>query len=396
MANNLKRKRINYIALIISIGFAASSLFHSFQGFILHRGYPYNTFLFRPEARFSDFFQIIRQSREISYLPFVNILIYLFEFLGAQTSFFIFAASSIILLFLINRRELLYSLIFTFLTYPVLFALDRGNIEILVFFLLYFFLDFFRRGKNLLSALFLAGAISIKLFPAVFLILFLAERKFREIFYTLGLVLVFNLAALLTFKEGIISRLQVQMENIRNYGHVYQLGDLGLPFGHSLWGLFKESIYNLKGYSQSGELIRQSYNVYPFVALLLFLFVTLYIIFIEKEFWKKVLLIVISMNLLPYVSPDYKLLYFFIPLYLFINSRKKDRYDMIYIVLFALLLIPKSYLQGKTTDISISVILNPLIMMVLAGLVIISGIRQKKLSPAPHNDERLSAVRPDR
>lgn len=375
--NKLKERRIRYIALIVILGFAASFLYHAYyQGFVLHKGYPYNTFLFRPEARFSDFFQIIRQSREISYLPFVNILIYLFELLGVQTSFFIFAASSIILLFLINRRELLYSLI-TFLSYPVLFALDRGNIEILVFFLLYFFLDFFRRRKNFLSALFLAGAISIKLFPAVFLILFLAERKFREIFYTLGLVLVFNLAALLTFKEGIISRLQVQMENIRNYGNVYQLGDLGLPFGHSLWGLIKEIVYNLKGYSQSAPVIRDLYGIYPYIAGFILTFFSLYIIFKEKELWKKVLLLVISMDLLPFVSPDYKLLHFFLPLFLFVNS-KKERREILYVVLFALLLIPKSYLQGKTTDISIAVILNPLIMMVLAGLVIISGIKHKR------------------
>ena len=65
--------------------------------------------------------------------------------------------------------------------------------------------------------------------------------------------------------------------------------------------------------------------------------------FIETDFWKKVSLLVFIMLLFPYTSADYKLLHLFIPIVLFINNKKEEKNDLIYTILFALLLIPKNY-----------------------------------------------------
>ena len=82
-------------------------------------------------------------------------------------------------------RFLLLIVPILFLTYPFLFTMDRGNIEILLFISLLFFLYYFLQKKFVLSAIFLSIAIAMKAFPAVFLILYLPEKKYREMFLSL-------------------------------------------------------------------------------------------------------------------------------------------------------------------------------------------------------------------
>jgi hypothetical protein len=62
-------------------------------------------------------------------------------------------------------------------SYPVIFAVDRGNYALLSGALIAFFLLFYLDGKFLLSALFLAFAISLKYYLAVFGVLFIIDKK---------------------------------------------------------------------------------------------------------------------------------------------------------------------------------------------------------------------------
>jgi hypothetical protein len=100
-----------------------------------------------------------------------------------------------------------------------------------------------------------------------------------------------------------------------------------------------------------------------------------YLFSFEKELWRKVALLALAMILLPQVSPDYKLMHVFIPLFLFINKPAAQRRDVLYTILFALLLIPKSYLRlAPFPEASSSLLLNPLIMLALAGVIVSEGI----------------------
>jgi len=78
------------------------------------------------------------------------------------------------------------------------------------------------------------------------------------------------------------------------------------------------------------------------------------------------------MLLLPHMSVDYKLIHIFIPLSLYINFAKKNSYDWFYLLMFSLLLIPKDYfLFSKSIsdtgykDISISIMINPILMVLM-------------------------------
>ena len=60
-------------------------------------------------------------------------------------------------------------------------------------------------------------------------------------------------------------------------------------------------------------------DIYIKIAVVLGLFIAAYVVLVEKEFWKKVAILVVAMLLLPHVSADYKLIHIFLPLFLFIN-----------------------------------------------------------------------------
>ena len=51
-----KETKIRNIVAIILIGFVASLFFHYLKGVYLNLPYPHNTFLFRPDDKFADFF----------------------------------------------------------------------------------------------------------------------------------------------------------------------------------------------------------------------------------------------------------------------------------------------------------------------------------------------------
>jgi hypothetical protein len=177
---------------------------------------------------------------------------------------------------------------------------------------------------------------------------------------------------LVSFKGGFLNNVGRLLTNMGLYNKVYVIGGEGIYFGHSLFGLLK-FIMLIKNKIQLTVLIFMPYLV---VALTGFILISLYIIFIEKEFWKKVALLVFAMNLLPFVSGDYKLLHIFIPLFLFINNGVKTKLDYVYTILFGLLLIPKDYYHyPPIPEVTISVMLNPLIMLAITFLIIMQGTK---------------------
>jgi hypothetical protein len=122
-------------------------------------------------------------------------------------------------------------------------------------------------------------------------------------------------------------------------------------------------------------------HAYSWSMVIFFLIISIYIKCIEKEFWKKVALLIFAMVSFPYLSADYRLIHGFIPLYLFVNSKEHTKLDLFYAIVFASLLIPKDYylLPGIVSDsgdgdISISVVFNVVIVLVMMLVIIESGV----------------------
>jgi hypothetical protein len=101
--------------------------------------------------------------------------------------------------------------------------------------------------------------------------------------------------------------------------------------------------------------------------------------------WKKVTILVLSFIVLPQISFDYKLVSLTIPLMLFIGSDEQSKYNVHFSILFGLLLIPKDYFM-IVSDVSISIIINPLLIFILLCLIFIDS------APINRNEIKLGKV----
>jgi len=87
--------------------------------------------------------------------------------------------------------------------------------------------------------------------------------------------------------------------------------------------------------------------------------------------------------LLPFVSADYTLIMMYFPLVFFLNAPRVSRWDVAYVALFRVLLVPVDYyyLSVYSPGVSISVIVYPLALLALLLLAI--GDPQRAVGDVP-------------
>ncbi|MCU0666208.1 MAG: glycosyltransferase 87 family protein [Candidatus Omnitrophica bacterium] len=391
-----KKEKISLLSLIVLLGFSIAVFYHYFFGTYLGNGYPVNTFLFRPRDCFSDFTSMFFSMADYNpylgmpptstqtMLPFLFAIEYIFIILKPFFSFLIFLFSFLaIFAYIVHKNikmgekasDFMNMFVICFLSYPFLLSVDRLNIEVLCLFALYFSISSYANNKFWFSAVLLGLAISMKPFPAVFILLFLSDKKYRQVLLILGMVFVLNFVALASFKGAIGANWERFVFNLGLYKQAYVIGNEGLYFGHSLFGFLKTILVIAQ------KRFQLPYFVSPYMAFSLVCagFIALYVLIVEKTFWKKILLLVCCMELFPYVSGDYRLMYFYIPLLFFINAPGNKLFDRAFIILFALLLIPKNYWRyALEPELSLSVLVNPIIIVSLLILSIVSSVKKQK------------------
>jgi hypothetical protein len=108
---------------------------------------------------------------------------------------------------------------------------------------------------------------------------------------------------------------------------------------------------------------------------------------VERVFWKQVMVLTCMMLLLPQMTGDYKLNHLYLPLMLFIASQKLTRHDLIYAVLFGLLLIPKAYYWINHKPglhlVPLGTVLNPIFMTSILVLIVIQGFSALRAPEEP-------------
>ncbi len=391
-----KEAKIQIMRSVVVAGFAFAVLVCLVMRLVLHRSYPYSTFLFDPHDRFNDFFNLQRirfdpySKRSVTgnYFPLFYIVVIALSVAGKKIAFalYILGFLGFFLVYAFRNlrtpsfgQTLVNTLIFTFLTYPVLFALDRANAEMWEFALMCGYVSLFRRAEGTKASLLLAVAGSFKPFPLLFLLLPAAERRWRDIAVCLAAAAALSLVALRCLGPNMAANLRGLLLNLQVYNRVFAVpGDLGLYFGHSIFGFLKVGLYLGSRHHHSVAAVSHLAAACLLFAALAALGVMVYVAVAEKTFWKKVALVVLAMDLLPLVSADYKLLDLFIPLFLFLNAAEKDPHDRAYTVLFALLLIPKNFYLLPGSLFSVGIVMNPLLLMAMTVLIIGSGLKARR------------------
>lgn len=378
-----KSEKILILSSVILVGFLFTIVCHYVLN--LYFRLPENSwgsFIWPVQGKFLDYIDTLTITQNTTFLKITELwphynplaIIFLFPFSLIPNFFLSYAFFVAIFLSwflysnirnfqcadLIPMQNLQNIFVLTFLSYPMLMIIDKGNISIISFVFFATFIHFFQKEKFMISGFFLAILGVLAPLSCLFSLLFLFKRRFKEfcltitilvlIIYDLSLLTSQPLNKIIFFKHllGISNSL-----DIINYELMTNISSMFLLFKI----LFKHSI-------EIGAL-KHIYNVLSIILIS----VTSFFVWREKTFWKQITLLTLTFILVPYFINDYLLLFLLAPIWLFVNEASKTVFDLGYTSFFALLLLPKPF--GN--------IINPLLMLVFMGLIILEQFKNKKV-----------------
>ncbi len=392
-------KKINLIVLMILVGFSIAVIYHYFQGVYLLKPYPQNTFLFQPDDRFNDFLNPVKGSSDLNpfrpdkitykggYLPFGYLVAFLFSLIKPWTISlivfvltFFFSFLHIMRLFLfgdkrrIDLRDYLSLFVLTFLSYPIIFAIDRANFDLIICIMLFLFVLFYQKRKIVFSTVFLGIAIAIKPFAGLLILLYVIDKEYKAAAILLFNVLLLTILSLSLFKDGLIIEIQKFITDFTSAGKMIMSGSIA-HFSSDLYNFLNilvagfSQLFNIEKSAFSNSIFKLSYTIFSIIIIIGF---SIYLLKNRQPLWKKLLILTCLMILLPFASGDYRLIYFFPPLLLFLSSKDKNIHDYHLTILFGLLLIPKNYFT-LNIDQNIGMLINPIIII----LILITAISNR-------------------
>lgn len=364
------------------------------RGSILHEPYPRNTVFFRPDDRFKDFLNLslrVPHWHEPHVLSRTDIRPdYPFPYSYPAPTFYVF----VFFVRLFPLHPLRAFLIFVFLSFllatcffslrvkratpkklpqiaiwstfllgfPLQFLIDRGNIEAVIWLLILLGVVAFARNRMLLSAILWSLAASMKIFPGLLFVLFLARRKVGTFVVAIAATAAFSLLALAgigpTIRQAAADSSKIAPFVMNNY--IIQHDNSG--FDHSLFQTIKHGIYAAEAFQKhptaplivrtqpANRIALRVYNiVIPLAALLLYWF-RLRRLPLLNQFISYIVLCV----LLPYVSGEYTLVHIYTAWAAFLlfllddvaTGRVRIPARAIHVMLFscAVIFVPLSYL----------------------------------------------------
>jgi hypothetical protein len=204
------------------------------------------------------------------------------------------------------------------LGFPLQFLIDRGNIEAVIWVLILLGVVAFTRKRMLPSAILWSIAASMKIFPGLLFMLFIARRKFGTFVVAIAATAAFSLLALAGIGPTIRQAAAESSKSAAYLMNSYITARDAPGFDHSLFQATKQVIY-VGAWSTSSkpvvpdtraanEKALRLYNlVIPLAAILLYWF-RLRRLPLLNQFIAYIILCV----LLPYVSGDYTLVHVYI------------------------------------------------------------------------------------
>jgi hypothetical protein len=420
-------RKLRVALWILGLGTLIAFAWHGWQGWVLGRGYPDNSYVYVRQSHFTDWTGVVQFSalptpythQFAFYFPATYLLFQPFVWLDGgyrrevwpdqSPSLVLYLATMLIGTVLLQRhalreivpgaiQRLLAAMVLTAGSYAVVLCFERANVELAMVLLGGGALLCCRHVRFGSAALLLSVPIWLKLYPILLLALFLRRRHMRYIVLpAAGFVLV-SLLALATFSQPISDCLAMWQRNMTQYNFLYMIADRGLSGSASPWNALKIGfltadhlglinlhlvpLSNGDHYSLFFLPLSHAYNdLFLVVMLGLVLFATL----IEREFFRRAILFLLFISICAQAGADYKLLWVHVALVVAILLPTARRLDLAAVVLMALVLVPKKELYlaylGRTdttyNDVSFGVVANPLLILAALALLVIDGWRAR-------------------
>lgn len=397
--------RLDFALIFISSVLIFSINFHYLLAEKYGMVHPWNTFLFDPTHRFTDWIHSVIHSKYLNpyNMPAPSIAAYFPLFyltvsklistdlkLALHQYFYISIILHLVLIYKIKTSKkinfdksninLLKITFIIFFSYPVIFSIDRGNIDIWIFYLIAIGFIFYKEQNNKTSLLIFAIASSLKGYPIAFILYFIFKKQYSFALYLILLFLLFVIVPLLIFEGGFFDNLQLFMHNLAGYKKIYVIGSGSLFASSDPYNMIRIIVLylyrNLFEIKLNVELM-STYIYMPYlisnIALMMY---CCYYLYRKKINSDMVIMTFISFVVItfPNVANDYKLCILLLPLLFSLINLIKPLPFSIYILIL-LLLVPKSFYFIQ--DRSISMVINP-ILIVLSYILLFNHIKINK------------------
>ena len=256
---------------------------------------------------------------------------------------------------------------------PFLHEYDRANIILLALTCLCLFFIWYpseNRFLHELSLLMLCIASCIKIYPAIFGLLLLRDRKWKDILHCLiyGTVLFFVPFLFMGGFRGFSAWIQSLGSGAANTLSVEQ----GVGYKVN----FSNCVATLYAFFHNGaitEKIIQQGNTFALVLSVLLLIA----VFFQRKEWKQIALLTGIMIGFPGFSFQYCMTLIIIPLVFFLKLRTRRIKDMLYAFLFAMMLTPALLPNGKLSffqgqyPVTLSVLLEEFALLLMMIILIV-------------------------
>ena len=287
-------------------------------------------------------------------------------------------------------------------TQPALLAIDRGQIHLLLFALLIVGLTMsVKEGKNrAVGAILIAVAISMKLTPIFFLLLFVRKRNWRALKISLISLIGFLLLPLVYLQNGIgawrfalghseINKFQQDMY----FSDKYFIGNLAHNNSFKLLGYYVSQMGSHLG--GVGGFVYDNY--FPCAALIS---IFLFWLILQKSVtqFEAVLLMAIASSLLIPIASGYTLMLFILPLVVVLTDREFTftRLNIVFCCYIGIMLMPKQIALGFRTfedsSITLGGIMNPSLSLLVIGLITVKCLYTRRESLPAESREKTSEI----
>jgi len=412
--------------------FGLAVLWVLLRGYVLHQPFPFNTFLFRPEARFSDLTDYIERFERFQQpafyaergfhsadLPFAYgppmAVLFWFWFSVFKhpvaafivLAFIVAAALTALVLTFIFWRCLLrrnisvpvavaFAITTVLTSYPLMIVLDRANAELFVWIASSAALIAMVRRRWWLAATFVAFATSLKYFPLVLFALLIARKKWRELAWGILLTIGLSLTCLWIMGPTFGMAASSFVGNFRRMNDFNLFVDRPLEVGlqHSLFSVIRQLMFALTPWTNSASNPDLSWvqarpldNVYFYYQIVVAIAaIVLYFLVIRKlPILNQMIALTVCCVLLPGWSGDYTLLHLYVPWGLLalwiIDHPEQTKLRLLWCLLpFAVIFTPQPYLIVGIRGFSGQLKAMALLTLLIAALCV--PLREEALDSA--------------
>ncbi len=397
-----------FVISALACGLVAALAWHSYKGAIEGRRYPFDTFLFLPHLRFSDFYDVISASanwdpysRWAIYLPFTYVVMHPFSWIPAFPAYLLYLAFTVALLFRAVFRILATSMgptpfaaltaaVMLCCSCPFIVCVDRGNIEITLMWLMCECVYRMRSRHFAAGLVYLVPAICMKIYPAVLLVMLLPSRRWKLLAASLISAVAITAVSLSLFTGTMAENFTRWRSQAEKFNTLYVIGNYGMGGTASVWNAVKLLAIQQQIYDQSHDPLHAVQDFTAHLSRLLWwcmcvlgvtgVYLVYHIVVVEPSYWRRAALLIVFMVLATPAGAEYKVVHAITSLACLIATAEKRPGDWCAVALITLALIPKKYYyfphivaDSGIAECSLAVLLNPLLLVAALAVIVAGG-----------------------